>query len=431
MENHRNSFLEKYSKIIFISILFIQFALLFSFINIQQEKYSYLIYLYGDTVSPGSISLLKVFSKDGEVVTNPNILINGKKHESHLLNLNADLREIHLKVGSVETVFPVRYRDIAERSVQKPNPVQFSQSEISNLPEIPMAGERHLFLVPNPIKIVPEFETTVYLYCIEKTGVCKDRTVFVNNMEKELKNGFASFKTTLTTDNSINILFKDGTSVTTQYPFYGKQFKFTQKEGDLWINSLIDTSNVHIDCFQSGKWIKTDIIHVSSSGQKLPSDYRYCDRIQASFNSADPGGTFAVHSRGDERGIQVTDRYYAKLFSNLDMFSEYAQDRFLRSYETSFFIPLTILFSGEILEEKFLEDQREKLSSLWWAILTVSFLSLIFFVVVMYSKFRVVEGLDGELVTLSLGKQKAMLAFAVCFYTIVIVGLLYLLKNLA
>ncbi len=425
-------FLSDGYKIISAAILFAAFILLFTYINIQQERYSYLIYLYGDSVSPGSTALIRILSKDGEVVTNPDIKVNGRKHDSHLINLNADLREIHLKVGSFETTFPIKYRYISESLLEARTPVQFSSAEISNLPSVPEAGERKIFLVPDPLKIVPEFETEVYLYCLSGKSVCNDEKIFINNIEKELKNGFTSYRTAITTDSSVNIIFSDGTSVTTQYPFYGRQLRFTTAEnGNIVINALIETANVHIDCFQSGKWVKTDIVYVPASGLRLPDDYRHCDRIQASFNSADPSGTFAVYSRGDKRGVHVTDPYYSELFSNLEKFSGYAQERFLRSYETSYFIPLTTLFSGEVLEEKFLEEKSKKLSSLWWAILALSILSMIFFTFVMYSNINVVEGIDGELVTHSPGKQKAMLAFAIGFYTIVVAGLLYLLKNLA
>jgi hypothetical protein len=420
-----------FTQALFIIIMGTMFLLLFFYINIQQEKYGYLIYFYGEGVSPGAPVLVRVISKDGEVVNNPDLSVNGKKHDSHLLELYPDLKEIKLKVGSFETVYPLKYRDIAQRSLNVPSYIQFSQAEIENLPRPPRAGNRHLFVVPETFRIVPEYDTTVHLYCVEEGQPCKDRTVFINGIEKELKSGHVSYSTVMTTDNSISFVFKDGTSVVTKYPFYGKQFKFKERSGQIELNSLIGTYNVHIDCYQSGKWVKTDIVNVPSSGIVLPDDYRYCDRIQASFNSHDPGGTFAVYTRSRKLEAPVADPYYSELVPFLNKFSAQAAYSFENSYNSSFFIPLTMVFSGNVLEEKFLEEQKEKLSFLWWAILFVSVFSMVVFTVVIFSRFKVVEGIDGELITHSLAKQKAMLAIAVSFYTIVIVSLLYLLKNLA
>jgi len=430
-ENESVPIVKKIYQVLFFTILAVAFLLLFFYINIQQEKYNYLIYFYGESVSPGSPVLLRVISKDGEVVNNPDIKVNGKKHSFHLLELYPDLKEISLKVGSFETVFPVKYRDIAEASLNPPSFVQFSKAEIDNLPSVPVAGGRSLFLIPDSFRMVPEFETTVHLYCISNGLPCSDRTVFVQGMEKEFKKGYLSFRTVMTADNNIALSFHDGSSVVTRYPFYGKQFRFVEKDEHLYLNSLIETRNVHVDCFQSGKWVKTDIVNVPATGIKLPSDYRFCDRIQASFSSHSPGGTFAVYtkSRGFEAG--VSDPYYMELYPFIKHFSDYARYNFERNYNSSFFIPLTVVFSGQVLEERFLKEKEEKLDYLWWSILFVSFFSLLLFSMVIYSKFKVVEGLDGELITHSIGKQRTMLAFAIAFYTIVVVSLLYLLKNLA
>ena len=419
------------SRALFFIIIAVMFFLLFFYINIQQEKYNYLLYFYGDSVSPGSQVLVKVISKDGGIVSNPDLKVNGKKHDSHLLELYPDLKEIHLKVGSFETVFPVKYRDIADSSLNVPFYIQFSEAEMSNVPKVPRAGNRSIFIIPDSFRMVPEFETTIHLYCLSEGKPCKDDRIFINNTEKELKRGYVPYRTSMTTDNSINLMFTDGSSVVTRYPFYGKQFRFSENKGVIRLDSLIEIYNVHIDCFQKGKWIKTDLVHVPGSGIALPSYYRNCDRIQASFNSHKPGGTFAVYTGNRSLEVPVSDPYYRELYSRIDQFSDQARFRFEQSYNRSFFIPLTLLFSGEVLEEKFLEEKEKKLSVLWWLIFSVSLASLIFFIIVIYSKFKVIEGLDGELITHSLARQRTMLAFAVAFYTIVIVSLLYLLKNLA
>ncbi|HDT11307.1 MAG TPA: hypothetical protein ENN58_01065, partial [bacterium] len=177
------------SRALFFIIIAVMFFLLFFYINIQQEKYNYLLYFYGDSVSPGSQVLVKVISKDGGIVSNPDLKVNGKKHDSHLLELYPDLKEIHLKVGSFETVFPVKYRDIADSSLNVPFYIQFSEAEMSNVPKVPRAGNRSIFIIPDSFRMVPEFETTIHLYCLSEGKPCKDDRIFINNTEKELKRG--------------------------------------------------------------------------------------------------------------------------------------------------------------------------------------------------------------------------------------------------
>ena len=73
----------KEGKIDFTSVLFVFILLsvgvfIFLFVNAQQDRYDYFIYLYGAEVAPGSKALLKVISRDGEFVTNPKYSLRQK-----------------------------------------------------------------------------------------------------------------------------------------------------------------------------------------------------------------------------------------------------------------------------------------------------------------------------------------------------------------
>ncbi len=422
---------QKITKVLFVTIVVLMFGLLFFYVNIQQERYRYLIYFFGDSVYPGARVLARAVSEDGEIVTDPELFVNGRPLDSNILELYPDLREVKVKDDRFETVFPIRYKDIADFSIRVRPLIQFFNDELSTIPSVPRAGNRSIFLLPDSFRIVPEFETTVHLFCLSDGKPCKESSIFINDAEKKLRNGYTAYHTVLQADNRVNIQFNDGSSVVTAYPFYGKQFRISEEEGRITLSSLIDARNMHVDCYRSGKWKKTDVISVNSSGILLPGDYINCDRIQASFNSNYPGRTFAVLSRNTTLEAEVSDPYYSRLSRHIHLFDDHAQTKFVQSYNASFFIPLSLVFSGNVLQKRFLEQKQKKLNFIWWSIFFVSMLSLLLFIAVMFSKFKVVEGLDGELITHSKNRQRALFAFAVIFYTVVVVMLLYLLLNLA
>ena len=69
-------------KIVSVAIYLTAFLSVCLFVNTQMHKYDYFIYLYGDSTAPGSKALVKVLSRDGELVSNPTVYVNGVKQFS-------------------------------------------------------------------------------------------------------------------------------------------------------------------------------------------------------------------------------------------------------------------------------------------------------------------------------------------------------------
>jgi hypothetical protein len=58
----------------------------------------------------------------------------------------------------------------------------------------------------------------------------------------------------------------------------------------------------------------------------------------------------------------VDDPYYSGLVQFLQKFPLQAQESFIRSYNSSFFMPLPLIFSGEVLEKEFNEKKSGELN---------------------------------------------------------------------
>jgi len=420
-----------FTSVISVFILLSVGVFIFLFVNAQQDRYDYFIYLYGAEVAPGSKALLKVISRDGEFVTNPEIFINGRKSATSLIDIRPDLREIAVVVGKSEVKFPVRYSDLENIRVPAPVRTHISAKELENVPFPAVSGTKTVFLLPDQFRAVPEFETKVHFYCLDGDGPCREREIIINGIAKELKEGYLSFTTIFTHEKNVNISFSDGSSVIAKVPYNGKMFKFYTDDSGMMLASLSDTSNVHVDCYSKERWIGTDIVAINNAGTRLPDGYMNCETVQASFNSSSPGATYVVFSRSPDLKGEVDDPYYSGLVQFLQKFPLQAQESFIRSYNSSFFMPLPLIFSGEVLEKEFNEKKSGELNFYWWMILISSLAGLILFIRTVFRKMKVVEGIDGELISRSMNNQRLILAGAIVLYAGVIFLLLYLLKNLA
>jgi hypothetical protein len=427
MKEGKIDFTSVFSAVIFLSVG----VFIFLFVNAQQHRYDYFIYLYGAEVAPGSKALLKVISRDGEFVTNPEIFINGRKSATSLIDIRPDLREISVVIGGREVKFPVRYSDLENIRVPVPARIHISAKELENIPFPAVSGTKTVFLLPDQFRAVPEFETKIHFYCVDGDGPCKENEILINGTAKELKDGYLSFTTIFTHDKNVNISFSDGSSAVAKVPYSGKMLRFYADNSGIMLASLSDVGNVHIDCYSAKKWVGTDIVAIHNTGTRLPDGYVNCETVQASFNSSSPGTTYVVFSRSPELKGEVDDPYYSGLMQFIQKFPLQAQESFIRSYNSSFFMPLPLIFSGEVLEKEFNEKKSGELNFYWWMILISSLAGLILFIRTVFRKMKVVEGIDGELISRSMNIQRLMLAGAAVLYAGVIFLLLYLLKNLA
>ena len=424
----QNSFI---FKIVSFAVYFTVFVSVCLFVNTQMRRYDYFLYLYGDSTAPGSKALVKVVSRDGELVSSPVVYLNGARQLSQLIDLRPDLREIKVVFGTTEAVFPLKYRDITGSQFVPKKKLRPTKQEIEKARPVETADGRKIFLLPENFRAVSEFETTVALYCVKDGRPCGDTSVFLNGSRHDLNGGFMKFTTVFGKDQGVNISFDDGTSVYVPVPYSGKMFKFYKTGSSLTLASLADVRNVHVDCFNEGKWVGTDVVSVGYEGIVLPEVYSKCDTVQASLNSGSPGTMFAVRSKAAGLAGNIDDPYYSHLGRVLPQFPEKARNFFVTAYNSSFFQPLSMIFSGEKLEKEFNAARDSELSLYQTVLIVSSVFGFALFAFIMLKKIKVVVDEDGELISNSLAKQRAIVAAALAFYALFILGLLYFLNNLA
>ncbi len=400
------------------------------FVNTQMVKYDYFIYLYGTSTAPGSKALVKVLSRDGELVSTPVVFVNGVKQLSSLIDLRPDMKEIKVVFGTTEAAFPLKYKDVADYSFTPQKKLRPARQEAEKA-KIVNVGQRKIFLLPENFRAVSEFETTVGLFCTENDKPCTDTSIFLDGSQHELKNGFMKFSTVFGKDQGVNISFENGDSGYIPIPYPGKMFKFYKTQSSLTLASLSDTRNVHIDCFNDGKWVGTDIVSVGYEGLVLPEPYTRCDTVQASLNSASPGTMFAVITSAKTLLGNIDDPYFSPLAKALPQFSQSAQRFFVTSYNSSFFQPLSTIFSGEKLEREFNTARNAELSAYRIMLIISSIIGFFLFGYIMLKNIKVIEDEDGEVISNSLAKQRAIAICALSLYVLFILGLLYFLNNLA
>ena len=417
-------------KIASVVIYLTAFVSICLFVNTQMVKYDYFIYLYGTSTAPGSKALVKVLSRDGELVSNPVVFVNGVRQASSLIDLRPDMKEIKVVFGTTEAAFQLKYKDVADYRFTLQKALRPTSQEAEKA-KVVSVGQRKILLLPENFRAVSEFETTVGLYCIENDAPCTDASISLDGSLHELKDGFMKFTTVFGKDQGVNVSFGNGDSGYIPIPYPGKMFKFYKTKDSLTLASLTDVRNVHIDCINDGKWVGTDIVSVGYEGLVLPQPYARCDTVQASMNSASPGTMFAVLSSVKTPVGKVDDPYYSALSKAFTRFSPAAQRYFTTSYNSSFFQPLSMIFSGEKLEKEFNAARDKELSAYLTMLIISSILGFFLFAYIMLKNIKVIEDEEGEVISNSLAKQRAIAFGALAFYALFILGLLYFLNNLA
>ena len=417
-------------KIVSVVIYLTAFVSVCLFVNTQMVKYDYFIYLYGTSTAPGSKALVKVLSRDGELVSNPVVYVNGIRQLSSLIDLRPDMKEIKVVFGTTEAVFPLKYKDVADYNFVPQKKLRPTRQEAEKAKLVGI-GNRKIFLLPENFRAVPEFETTVGLYCTENDRPCGDTSIFLDGSRHALNGGFMKFTTVFGNVQGVNVSFESGESAYISVPYPGKMFKFYKTKDSLTLASLSDTRNVHIDCFNDGIWVGTDIVSVGYEGLVLPKPYTQCDTVQASLNSASPGTMFVVLTGAKTLLGNIDDPYFSPLAKALPHFSQSAQRYFVTSYNSSFFQPLSTIFSGEKLEKEFNAARDKELSIYQTMLIISSILGFFLFAYIMLKNIKVVEDEEGEVISNSLAKQRATAIAALAFYALFILGLLYFLNNLA
>lgn len=372
-------------------------------------------------------------AKDGAIVQSPELEINGKKHVGNLISINASVRSINTNVGGFESHFDISWDDILNKARFVPTEISFTTQEINaaqRIKETSFIAGREIFLLPTSFRMVSEFDIPGYIYCLRNGSPCSDSSLTLDGKEYPVKNGVAEVTFRMPPSGMAVISFPDNSTGAVAYPFRGKMFWWDQTDKILSLQTLIPISRIIIDCYQKESWLFSDAI--SSQGiTALPKRYERCDRIQASFDSGNPGRSFAVFTAKAEGNTVVTDPYYNGLTGNLGLFGKEHIYRFSRIYQRASFLPLIHLYNGRAQEKLFYEEQSETMFLLWSGILFLLTAGIIFFTYSVFRKIRVVEGEDGELLTYSFNKQVLTLAASSALLSLFAFGLLYLLKHMA
>lgn len=374
-----------------------------------------------------------IMAKDGAIVQNPQLTINGQKKEGNLITIDPSVRAIETDVDGFQARFEISWEEMVNKARFLPENHSFTQQEIhasKRIKETSFIGGREIFLLPTSFRMVAEFDVPGYIYCLKGGKPCSDNSLSLDGKEYPLKNGVAEVIFKMPPSTMAVISFPDGAMGAVGFPFKGKMFWWDEAKEVLSLQTLIPVRRIVIDCFKKEKWLFSDA--VSSEGiLTLPRRYEQCDRIQASFDSGNPGRSFAVFTSHSEGDTQVVDPYYNALVEKITLFGENHLQIFSRIYQRSFFIPLVHLYNGRVQEKLFAEHQRSKMALLWWGIASILIFGILFFSYSVLREIKVVEDEDGELLTHSFNKQMVALIASSALLSLFAFGLLYLLKHMA
>jgi len=416
---------------IFISAVF---GLTVWYMTEQHERLDYYLYLFGTDLGENKRILARVITKDGFLLSRPKFKINSKKREGYVFSFEGRIKNIDLEIGNGEISFPIKWNNLWNNSKKKGHVYNFTEKEINNsfsLRNASKIGKREIFLLPESFRIIPEFKTKVYLFCFEESKLCPDGPVSVGRERVELKNGVAEIEMTSPPEGQIKIAFDGVGDIYAAFPFTGKMFNIERRGVKKILYSLIDHREVYLDCYNRGAWQYSELVATSANGGVLPERYDKCDRIQVSFYSYDPGSTFFVYSEEPAGTISISDPYYTRLYENLESLLPNWRGRVLEIYNRSTFYGLTMLYSGVDYEKDYNEVKRKKLNSIWWIFLFVSVAGFVYFLVFMLRRTSVIKDEDGELLTLSLRKQRFVIVITSSIIFLFLFLLLYLFRSIS
>lgn len=424
----------QYHTIALISLLFILFVLIWIYLSVHTKKVEYYLFLYGDNLSSTEKVYAQVLSRDGLIVKNPVLKINGRFNaKNSMIDMHSGVESISVTVGDITVDYPLNYNEIKRSSRGERTFSQFTKKEIEenrNGSKIAKIGGRRVYVLPETFRMYPEYEIPVYFFCFKDETPC-DEKVFINGNKTAFENGVVSGKITMPMKQTVVFEFENGDSGELLFPYKGRSFMIKKQNEKLFVSTLSDTKAINIDCFRNGIWQFTSSVPGRSKGVELPKSYLNCSRIQTSFNSVNPGTSYCVYTEGNFKKIKIVDDYYINLKRELSKHRSDLLDDFRKLYARSAFINLKPLYNGFEHEDTVMEGKHKTLSILWWSIAFVSAAGLLIFILFMRTRFLTAHDDEGELVTMSREKQYVTVILTTAVIMLFIVLLLYFLKNLA
>lgn len=430
----RNNLSDRFHVIALTAILAVIFVLFGIYMEEQKNKVNYYLYLAGNDIDKNHRALIQILSRDGYMVTTADVSINNKRVDSSTIEITGNIKNIDVKIGGENFSYEVNHQELIERSKKPILTSGFTDQDIENgknALKMTKIGPKELFVLPATFRMTGEFATKVFFFCFENGGVCKDTKFYAAGHELKMADGIAETEMTMPPDNKVKIAFDDGSAGEFSFPYAGKMFMITEKEMKKTVYTLSDSKTVHVDCFYKGIWYFSDIVSVKFTGVVLPENYDFCDRIQLSYNSSDPGGSFFVLTKDQSKGVQVKDPYYTVLRDRLASYLPDSMPEFLRIYSASEFFRLNTIFSGLEYEKKFDGAKASKLSIFWWIIAFISIFESLYFGYYIHRRFHVVKDDEGETITFSHLQKKVMLVVVTSIPLAFFMLFLFILKRLS
>lgn len=433
MDEHRDND-SKRTAIALISFLALIFVLLSVFLRMHGEKRDYHLYLLGDDLRTTPRILARVVSRDGYLVTDARITLDGRPADGLLLDASRPFRTITLTVGGTSYEYDADLGRILEKSARHLPDAWFTEKEIREaeaaVRRIATAPKR-LYVVPDAIRLFGEQPNHITLFCFTDDGPCRDDRVTVGAASFPLNNGIGEGTLIPSFQSELMARFPDDTVVPLLFPYPGKMFSL-EKEGERWIaRTLVDMNNIHIDCWRGDRWQVTDVVSVPPTGRPLPPHYAACDRIQVSSDPHDPGGNFLVRTTGVATPPDVADPYFRALLDDIGRHRPDAAAILLERYPAAFFRRLNVVFSSIEGEQAFEARKSGRLAIVWWILAAVAAAGIAVFSVFSYRRFTTVVGDEEEPITLSRRQQKLIVIAASVALALFFIVLLSVLRNLA
>ncbi len=415
------------------------FVLLSVYLFVHDQKLDYLLYLYGDDLRTSPRLLLRLLSKDGHLVRTARIAVDGTPIEGVLLDTTRPFREITASIGEKTYRYEITFSELIERRTAPPTDDWFTAQELEAARaavEAMKRSPRRLYVLPETMRMFGESDNRVTVICMTDTGPCRDEEVTIDGVPVLLLNGIGEAVLPLPIARQAVARFVDGSSMDLPYPYVGRMFSLTREGEHLVLRTLVETHNVHVDCWRGGKWLFTDVVTGQPNGETLPAGYDTCDRIQVSFDSAGPNGNFLVWTRETALESDVADPYYRSLLDDLMRYRQDLVPLLLSRYPACRFHRLAVFLSGDEQEKRFEERKRSQLTVVWWILSAVILSGLTAFGLLLWRRMSIVENQapgDEEpvVVTLSRRRQRIIAATIVAGVASFFVLLLVLLRNLA
>lgn len=424
----------KRTAIAIISFLTVIFVLVSVLLWMHGEKRDYHLYLLGDDLRSTPRLLARVVSRDGYLVPDARIELDGRPTPGMLFDATRPFRIITLTVGGTSYEYDADLGLMIEKSARRLPDAWFTEKEIHEaeaaVRRIATAPKR-LYVVPAAIRLFGEQPNDITLFCFTDAGPCPDDRVTIGATPFALRNGIGAGTLTPSFQAEIMARFPDDTVVPLLFPYPGKMFSL-EKEAERWVaRTLVDMNNIHIDCWRGDRWEVTDVIAVPPTGRPLPPHYAACDRIQVSGDSHDPGGNFLVRAGAAATPRDVADPYFRALLDDIGRHRPDTAAILLERYPAAFFRRLNVIFSSIEGEQAFEARKKERIAVVWWLIAAIAAIGIAVFSVSSYRRFTTVVGDEEELITLSRHQQKLIVIGASVALALFFIVLLSVLRNLA